>query len=110
MYLVQERDARRAREREEARLSTRARLHQALEALCPGRAVFVFGSITRAGKFYKQSDIDLALEQLPGGVSHYGLMGLLEERMGRPIDLLLLGETRLREKILAEAERWTVWV
>src|SRR5438552_2836764 len=108
MYLVQERDARRAREREQVRLSVRARLHEALGSLCPGRAVFVFGSITRAGKFYRQSDIDLALEQLPEGLSHYALIGLLEEGMGRSIDLLLLGETRLREKILAEAERWTV--
>ena len=108
MRLLLERDARRAREREEARLVIRSRLREALVALCPGRETFVFGSITRAGKFFRRSDVDIAFEQLPGEVSPYGLASLLEEKIGRPIDLVLLGESRLREKIGVEAERWIV--
>lgn len=108
MRLLLERNARRARERETERLALRSRLREALAELCPSREIFVFGSLTRTGKFFRRSDVDIAFEQLPEGVSPYGLAGLLEEKVGRPVDLVLLGETRLREKIQAEAERWIV--
>ena len=108
MRLLLERDARRAREREEERLAIRNRLRAALAALCPGREMFVFGSITRVGKFFRRSDVDIAFEKLPPDISPYGLASILEEKIGRPVDLILLGETRLREKICAEAERWIV--
>jgi predicted nucleotidyltransferase len=106
MTLLEERAARQAEQREAARLATRRRLRNALAEICPGETVFVFGSITRPGRFFQRSDVDVALERLPQVLSHYGFMGLLEEKVGRPVDVLLLAETRLREKILAEAERW----
>lgn len=108
MYLLREREARKTREREEARLAIRQRLRETLQSLCPGQKVYVFGSLARPFQFHHASDVDLALEQLPPGISQYGLSGLLEEELGRPVDLLLLGETRLRHKILSEAEPWMI--
>ena len=35
-------------------------------------------------------------------------MGLLRESLGREVDIALLGETRLKEKIVREGELWTV--
>lgn len=106
MHLVQERDAALARKREEARQQARVRLRRALASLCSGAEVFVFGSLTQPGKFSLRSDVDLAMSRLPEGMSQYALISLLEERIGRPVDVLLLNETRLRKKILAVAERW----
>jgi predicted nucleotidyltransferase len=66
----------------------------------------VYGSLTQAGRFAEWSDVDLALEEEPEGRSIYLLMSLLSERVGREVDVALLGETRLREKIVKEGERW----
>ena len=108
VHLLREMEASRARGREEARLETRTRLREALRTICPGRDVFVFGSLAQPGSFHGRSDVDIAVESLPEGLSQYGLIGWLEEELGRPVDVLLLAETRLREKILAQGERWTV--
>ena len=108
MHLLLERDFRHARERETERVALRRRLREALSALCSGTEVLVFGSITRTGKFFRRSDVDVAFEQLPGDLSPYGLASLLEEKVGRPVDLVVLGQSRLAQKIRAEAERWIV--
>ena len=47
-------------------------------------------------------------EQLPEGWSIYGLTGELTERMGRPVDVVLLGRSRLAGKIRREGEAWTL--
>lgn len=40
------------------------------------------------------------------GMSSYQLTSLLAEHMGRKVDVVLLPETRLRDKILREGEIW----
>lgn len=42
-----------------------------------------------------------------GGKTIWLLQAELEERLRRPVDLCLLQETRLRDKILREGEEWT---
>lgn len=96
--LLRLREERLAREREEARLASRAKLRETLHALCPGSPVYVFGSLTEPFKFYRRSDVDVAVEQLPDGMSELGLAGLLEEELGRPVDLLLLHERAACER------------
>jgi predicted nucleotidyltransferase len=91
---------------EALRLRTRERLRAALRELLPGRVCWVYGSLTQPGRFAEWSDVDLALEKEPEGRSIYLLMSLLSERVGREVDLTLLGETRLRGKIVKEGERW----
>lgn len=106
LELLQERDARRRADRitewHEARDHLRLVLHRHL----PGIKVWLFGSVLECGRFNAASDIDLALEAPPEGMSIYTLTGLLEEEMGRPVDVVLLPESRLRNKIISQGEAW----
>ncbi len=106
MTLLQEMHLRRLEERECRRQKARESLRQTLDRLVPGQQVIVFGSLVKPGKFTDESDIDVALEAEPQGMSIYQLIALLSEEMGRPVDVLLLDECRFREKILREGERW----
>lgn len=100
-------EQKRSRGREEARQSTLAALKDALAELLPGQGCVVFGSVLQPGRFHDRSDVDIALWHTPPGVSEYRLQAALEERLRRPVDLVLLPESRLREKILREGELWT---
>ena len=106
--LLQQRDSARRQRRLEARTEARRRLRSALAELLPGSRVIVFGSLTRPGVFNDRSDIDVALEQEPPGLGAWGLSGELSERLGRPVDVVVLGKCRFRQKILREGEAWTL--
>ncbi len=106
MTLLQQRDLRRVRDRERARTATRDRLRQVVRRLLPDQRVWVFGSLCREGGFGMTSDVDIAIEELPEGKSLYMLHSEFEELLGRPIDVVLLPESRLREKILRDGELW----
>lgn len=108
MKLLREMHADRVAKREPLRACVREKLRRALSTLLPGSEVVLFGSITQHGAFHQKSDVDLAVMALPAGCSLYGLIAILEEELERSVDVLVLNETRLREKILAEGERWTV--
>jgi predicted nucleotidyltransferase len=115
MRLLRERGLERLVQREALRGAVRARLRQILPHFFPGSAVWLFGSVTVAGTFHRKSDIDLAGEELPApkafgtrSLTHYGLIAILEEEIGQPVDLILLPETRFRDKILATGEKWIV--
>lgn len=105
--LLQERDGRRREERLRLWDETRRLLHVALRELLPGSRVWVYGSLTRQGLFHAASDIDLALPEAPRAKTIWLLQAELQERLHRPVDLILLGETRLRDKITREGEEWT---
>ena len=107
MTLLQKRDAERQHQRLVLFDRTRGELRAVLRAVLPASRVIVFGSLTKRGVFNAASDIDLALFAEPAGRSVFGLMAELEERMRRHVDVLLLEETRLKEKILREGEIWT---
>lgn len=51
---------------------------------------------------------DIALARRPAVFSEFWLQGELELRLGRRVDVALLPETRLREKIEREGVRWTL--
>lgn len=107
MTLLQRRDAERDRERLVLFDRTRDQLREVLRALLPSSRVIVFGSITRRGVFNAASDIDLALFDDPPDMSVLGLMAEIDGRMRRPVDIVLLEQSRLKEKILREGEIWT---
>ncbi len=94
----------RENQRQAARLNdyqqTRARLQTAVRRHLPGQRVWLFGSLLEPGRFHAASDVDRAVESLPDGISLYTLTALLDEEMGRPVDVVLLPESRLRETIL----------
>jgi predicted nucleotidyltransferase len=94
---------------EQDRLAVRARLAAALaEYLPPGSRGWVYGSLVEPDRFREWSDVDLALEQDPAGMSVYLLASLLAERCGRPVDVCLIGETRLEPMIRQRGNAWIV--
>jgi len=100
-------DRRAACERE--RLQVRVRLAAALRASLPeGSRVWVYGSLAEPGRFREWSDVDLALECDPPGMSIYLLASLLAEHCERHVDVCLIGETRLAATIRQRGEAWTV--
>ena len=107
--LLQEMAQEKVRQLEGERERLVAALRQEITALlAPGEIVFVYGSITQPGRFADTSDLDLALVRRPPAFSEFWLQGELEMRLGRRVDVVLLGETRLREKIESEGWRWTL--
>jgi predicted nucleotidyltransferase len=100
-------EQKRSRQREQVRRSTLTALKEAVAELLPSQRCVVFGSLLQPGRFHDKSDVDLALWDTPPGLSEYRLQAALEERLHRPVDLVLLPESRLREKILREGELWT---
>jgi predicted nucleotidyltransferase len=104
--LLAERDATRRARRLEIYDETRRRLRSALADLVPGARIIVFGSLVKRGVFNDRSDIDLALEREPSSVSLFQLMSELSERLGRPVDVVLLDRCRFRDRILREGESW----
>ena len=105
--LPQRLEADRLRRREVLRLDVRRRLRTALEELAADEAVIVFGSITQPHRFHDRSDVDVAFVEEPRACSIFGMQARLEERMGRPVDVVVLADCRLKEKIEREGERWT---
>lgn len=97
---------RRFAQREAERAATRTQLRTALAA-AGALPAWVFGSLTRAGRFHPDSDVDVALAQLPEGWSLYGLTAWLAEKLGRPVDVVLLTECRFHNVIEREGELWT---
>lgn len=108
MTLLQRRALERSKRRRETWQATREGLRRELRTLIPGMSVYLFGSIVKGERFHESSDIDLALWEEPDTISRFGLVGELEERLGRSVDVVLLGECRFREKILREGEKWTL--
>ena len=109
--LLQEFAAHSATRLEPERVRLLAVLRRALEDLLPpGETGWIFGSLIAPGGFSDSSDVDLALARRPAAFSEFWLQGELELRLGRRVDLVILPETRLREKIEREGIRWTLKV
>ena len=107
MTTLQQMTEERAARTERLRLTVREDLRVALREILPGTPVTVFGSLTHPGRFTDASDVDLALAAEPIGSSVYQLIAQLSERLGRRVDVMLLSESRFRDKILREGETWT---
>ena len=93
---------------EKQRLKLRVVLMEELRALLPNSKVYVFGSLTKKYSFTSKSDIDLALTSEPTTMSVYEFQDRLSEKLGRPVDVLLLSETRLKDKIIRDGELWKI--
>ena len=108
MTLLQQIESDRRLRREALRDETRLALRKVLPEFLPGQRVIVFGSLSKSGKFRETSDVDIAIDQEPDNLSIYQLTSLLAEKLGRSVDVVLLGECRFRERILREGETWTL--
>ncbi len=98
MTLLQQRDLKKAQARESLRASVRADLHRHLKEVVGGHRVWVFGSLCHKGRFNRASDIDIALESLPAEWSIDTLTGELMDRLHRPVDIIVLPQSRLAKK------------
>lgn len=107
MTLLQQRDASRKQRRLDAYAETRRQLRTALSELLPDSSIILFGSLTKPGIFNDRSDVDLALAREPVTINSWSLAGELMDRLGRPVDVVILPHCRFREKILREGEMWT---
>ena len=85
----------------------RVNLRNALDRHLPGITVWVYGSLAKPARFNAHSDVDLAVCDLPPGMTIEYLQSLLSRDVGREVDVCLLKSTRLREAILREGEQWT---
>lgn len=104
--LLQQRDAARKATRLSEWHQAREQLKTCLKRHLPGQKIWVFGSILKESIFNAASDIDLAIDTLPAGMSIYTLTALLDEDMKRRVDVVYLPESRLRNKIISEGESW----
>ncbi len=68
--------------------------------------MWVYGSLVNAGRFHEWSDVDIAVESLPQGMTLEYLQSLLSAEVGREVDVCRLDRTRLRSVIEREGERW----
>src|SRR2546428_14029676 len=98
MTQLEEIEAARLQSRERLRLKVREELRAALVEMLPARELFVFGSLVKPGRFTEHSDVDLALESEPPGMTIYQMTSLLAERLGRSVDIVLLPRCRFRDK------------
>lgn len=104
--LLQEIHAARQKMDDDARASMLVHLARALHEFIPGQRVIVFGSLSKPSGFNRYSDVDIALEKEPEAMSVYALASMLEETLGRRVDVVLLGECRFAEKIRREGIPW----
>lgn len=67
---------------------------------------WVFGSLTRPGRFGTHSDIDLALGRDPR-MRQFRIGAELSQSLGRDIDVILLEDCPFAARIVEEGIRWT---
>ncbi|MEZ6131803.1 MAG: nucleotidyltransferase domain-containing protein [Planctomycetaceae bacterium] len=84
------------------------RLHGQLAEIIPGATVWIYGSLVSPNSFSGHSDIDIAIESMPGSKSIEYLQSVLSAATGYPVDIVWLGQSRLEEKIRRTGCRWTV--
>lgn len=106
MWLLTEEKERRGRRDAALAARTRDLLRGALARHVPGTVVWVYGSLVKPGRFHDWSDVDVALESLPSGMTLEYLQSLLAADVGREVDVCMLDRTRLAKEITRSGERW----
>ena len=104
-----EQSLREKKERNETlRRSTLSSIHAVLDHLqtrYTWSEIYVFGSVLREGRFGPESDVDFAVLGLP---KHdlYRLVGELSDALDRPVDVVVLEESRMAHSIRRRGVRW----
>jgi predicted nucleotidyltransferase len=66
---------------------------------------YVFGSLTKKGRFRKTSDVDVAVEDLTDE-KYFTFMAELSELMGREVDVIQIERHHLKERIIESGIEW----
>ena len=93
---------------ERQRLAVLKEVPAALEALSRKYAweeAYVFGSLTRPGRFGPESDIDIAVAGLDKLV-HYAFVGDIFNILNRSVDVVRLEDCPFAQKIVREGMPW----
>jgi len=106
MWLLASQRDRRRRDDAARAEQTRGLLREALSRHVPGTCVWVYGSLVKPGRFHEWSDVDVAVESLPAGMTLEYLQSLLSADVGREVDVCLIDRTRLKPVIEGTGERW----
>ena len=61
---------------------------------------------SRVHMLFTNVPMDIAFIEEPKAISRYGLQARIEEMIHRPVDLAVLNECRIRNKIEREGEPW----
>lgn len=70
------------------------------------RQLYLFGSVTVAGRFREDSDVDVAVVDLPGD-QFFPLAAFLSSRLERDVDMVMLEDVHFAHKIKREGLLWT---
>jgi predicted nucleotidyltransferase len=66
---------------------------------------YLFGSLTNAGHFRDDSDIDVAIAGLKSD-KYFAFMAELSEKLGREVDIVQIERHRFRKRIEESGIRW----
>ena len=66
---------------------------------------YLFGSLTRPGRFWAESDVDIAVAGL-GKFDHYALVGDISNLLDRTVDVVRIEECPFAAKITREGIPW----
>lgn len=69
------------------------------------RRAYLFGSVARPGRFRRDSDVDLAVEQIDAQC-FFEAWGRFSGELGRPLDLVKLADCPFSDKIRREGIPW----
>ena len=108
-YLLDEAIVRRKQALEQERQATLEQVKQWLAVNGKRYGIeqaYLFGSLVRANRFTKQSDVDLAVESIEP--EHlFMAMSALAEAVGREVDLIELSKCPFAHRIRQEGILWT---
>jgi uncharacterized protein len=107
-YLLDEAIARRQEHNEQQRQAILVKLFQWLDQFGEQygmQGVYVFGSLTAAGQFTEQSDVDVAIESM-NAEYFFDVMGLLVTELEREVDLVELSKCHFAQKIREQGILW----
>lgn len=94
--------------RERKRQEKIAAVFEVLDALrhkIPFDQAYIFGSLAKAYRFFKDSDIDIAFAGLKDE-DFFQAIAFLSRELGRDVDVLQLEGHSLRDKLMREGIRW----
>ena len=101
--LVREREEREAQRQKQIALVFKAL--DALSRLISFDQAYIFGSLAKPHRFFKDSDVDIAFVGLKDE-DFFQAIAFLSRELGRDVDVLQLEEHPLRDKIVPEGIKW----
>ena len=101
--LVKEREGREQERQKQIGLVFKAL--EALSHLISFEQVYIFGSLAKPYRFFKDSDIDIGFVGLKDE-DFFQTIAFLSRKLGREVDVLQLEDHPLRAKVVREGMKW----